>query len=207
MKKKTLFLLLCALTALMLLMLPVIIPSGSMLGDYQDQWAELAWDSEALRSLFLPEASAEEAAASLPTDLMIPGNEPNPDAYTENGYEDDSISVRIEKITDAEKKLSWTAAYIKLQDPSQFRTCIAGNSIKSERTASVLSMAKKYNAVIAVKIARQENYLHLLILTIVHVVVLHHTQYIVVAHIVKPVCNLRHLERCILRLGFRKSLL
>ena len=150
MKKKALFLLLCALTALMLLMLPVVIPSGSMLGDYQDQWSELAWDSDAIRLLFLPEASAEETAASLPTDLMTPGNEPNPDAYTENGYEDDSISVRIEKVTDTEKKLSWTVAYIRIQDPSQFRTCIAGNSIKSERTASVLSMAKKYNAVIAV---------------------------------------------------------
>ena len=85
MKKKTLCLLLCALTALMLLMLPVIIPSGSMLGDYQDQWAEYAWDSDALRSLFLPEAKAEEGTVSLPVDLMTPGNEPDPAAYTENG--------------------------------------------------------------------------------------------------------------------------
>ena len=107
MKKKTLFLLLCALTALMLLMLPVIIPSGSMLGDYQDQWSEHAWDSDALRFLIVPEASAEEAPGSLPIDLSVPGKDPNPGAYTENGYEDDSISdicKKIERIIFEENK-------------------------------------------------------------------------------------------------------
>lgn len=143
-------LLLCALTLLMLLLLPFLVPSGSMLGDYQDKWSEWAWQSGHALFRFFPEAAAEETPASLPIDLMAPGKEPDPSSYTPTSYHDASISVDIEQIKDEDKNLSWTVAYVTIQDPSQLRTCIAGNSIKSERTASVLSMAKKYNAVIAV---------------------------------------------------------
>ena len=129
--KKTICIMLCALTVLMLLALPFAVPSGSMLYDYQDQWMEWAWDSEALVRLLLPAARAEEAAASLPIDLS-PGMEPNPAAYTETSYEDNSITVRIEHIEDEEKNLSWRVAYVQIQDPSQLRTGVAGNNVKAE---------------------------------------------------------------------------
>lgn len=147
--KKTICIMLCALTVLMLLALPFAVPSGSMLYDYQDQWMEWAWDSEALVRLLLPAARAEEAAASLPIDLS-PGMEPNPAAYTETSYEDNSITVRIEHIEDEEKNLSWRVAYVQIQDPSQLRTGVAGNNVKAERTSTVSSMAEKYKAVIAI---------------------------------------------------------
>ena len=148
--KKSVRILLCALAVLMLLALPFAVPSGSMLYDYQDQWLEWAWDSEALLRLLAPEARAEDApAAALPIDFT-PGKEPNPAAYTESSYEDSSISVRVEHIEDTEKKLSWRVAYVTIQDPSQLRTGVAGSNVRAERTASVLSMAQKYNAVIAI---------------------------------------------------------
>jgi len=148
--KKKVCILLCALTVIMLLALPFAVPTGSMLYDYQDQWMDWAWNSEALLRLLIPTAHAEEEApAALPIDFT-PGMQPNPAAYTETSYEDSSISVRIEHIVDEAKNLSWRIAYIQIQDASQLRTGVAGNSIKSERTGVVPSMAEKYNAVIAI---------------------------------------------------------
>lgn len=143
--KKTTCIALVALTVLMLLALPLVVPTGSMLSDYQELWSEWAWDSEAL----LPVAYAEEEAITLPIDLTA-GQTPNPAAYGEDSYADDSITVRVEHITDESKNLSWRVAYITIRDASQLRTGVAGKNIKSERTASVASMAERYNAVIAI---------------------------------------------------------
>ena len=87
MMKNSLRFLFVVLIAVMLLALPLLIPSGSMLSDYQDQWME--WSYSILRV-----ANAEEPV-KLPIDLT-PGMQPNPDAYTEDSYEDESISVKIE---------------------------------------------------------------------------------------------------------------
>ena len=51
------------------------------------------------------------------------------------------------------------------------------------------------NAILAVKVARQENDLDMIVLAVVHVVVLHHAQHIIMAHVVKPVRDLRHVQR------------
>ena len=139
--KKSTRILLYALTALMLLALPFLIPSGSMLSDYQDQWMEWTWDLEGL----LPTAYAE--TATLPIDFT-PGMTPNPDAYTENGYQDDSITVSLETVE--EEGVVWRIARISIADASQLRTGIAGNKVTSSKTSLVSSMAQKYNAVIAI---------------------------------------------------------
>ena len=138
--KKSTRILLYALTALMLLALLFLIPSGSMLSDYQDQWMEWTWDLEGL----LPTAYAE--TATLPIDFT-PGMTPNPDAYTENGYQDDSITVSLETV---EEGVVWRIARISIADASQLRTGIAGNKVTSSKTSLVSSMAQKYNAVIAI---------------------------------------------------------
>lgn len=140
--KKSTRILLYSLTALMLLALPFLIPSGSMLSDYQDQWIEWSWDLEGL----LPAAYAEEAA-SLPIDFT-PGMTPNPDAYTEEGYRDDSITVALETVED--EGVVWRIARVNIADASQLRTGIAGNKVTSSKTSLVSSMAQKYNAVIAI---------------------------------------------------------
>lgn len=140
--KKSTRILLYTLTALMLLALPFLIPSGSMLSDYQDQWMEWSWDLEGL----LPAAYAEEAA-SLPIDFT-PGMTPNPDAYTEEGYQDDSITVALETVED--EGVVWRIARVNIADASQLRTGIAGSKVTSSKTSLVSSMAQKYNAVIAI---------------------------------------------------------
>ena len=138
--KKSTRILLYTLTALMLLSLSFLIPSGSMLSDYQDQWMEWTWELEGL----LPTAYAE--GASLPIDFT-PGMTPNPDAYTEDGYQDESITVQLETVED--EGVVWRIARVNIADASQLRTGIAGSKVTSSKPAMVSSMAQKYNAVIA----------------------------------------------------------
>jgi len=140
--KKTTRICLIALLALMLLSTPLLIPSGAMLGDYMYTWMDYAWS-------LLPVANAEDAAPSysLPIDFT-PGMEPNPAAFTEEGYSDDSITVRLE--TRSEDGVVWRIAYVDIADASQFRTGIAGTKVTSNRTALPSAMAEKYNAVIAI---------------------------------------------------------
>lgn len=144
--KKSIVIALCALAALMLLALPFLVPSGSMLSDYQEQWMDMLWEEDALLRLLIPTANAEEAPASLPIDFT-PGMTPNPDAYTEEGYEDESITVALE--TREEEGVVWRIARIRIQDPSQLRTGIAGSKVTSDKTTLVSSMARKYHAVVA----------------------------------------------------------
>lgn len=146
--KKSIRSLLCVLLALMLLSLPLLVPSGSMLAEYQSRWLDWTWDSEALVKLLFPRALAEEAPSyDLPLDFT-PGMTPNPAGYTADGYQDDSISVRLE--TREEDGVIWRLAFVQVKSPSQLRTGIAGSSVSSSRVALVSSMADKYNAVIAI---------------------------------------------------------
>ena len=62
--KLSIRILLCAMAALMILALPFAVPSGSMLEEYQDTWADEAWDSGLIRWL-VPTANAEEAHCRL----------------------------------------------------------------------------------------------------------------------------------------------
>jgi len=82
---------------------------------------------------------------ALPLDFSVPPA-PNPDRYTADGYEDDSIRVKVETLT--MNGATVHVAHVQIADPSQLRTAIAG-SIKSEKTVEVARMARVNNAVIA----------------------------------------------------------
>lgn len=145
--KKSTKVILFALIAVMLLALPFAVPSGKMLSDYQYEWMDYAWNAEALLRLLVPSANAEEAVYSLPIDFT-PGMTPNPAGYSEESYEDDSISVQLQKIE--QDGTIWRVAYVQIKDASQLRTGIAGAKVTSSKTAFVSTMAKKQNAVLAI---------------------------------------------------------
>lgn len=148
--KKSTRICLIALVALMILSLPLAVPSGAMLNESYFAWMDFAWDSEGLLRYFVPTANAEaatETAYSLPIDFT-PGMKPNPASYTESGYQDDSITIQLETLE--QDGVVWRIARIQIADASQLRTGIAGNKVSSSRTALVSSMAEKYNAVLAI---------------------------------------------------------
>lgn len=139
--KKSTRIFLCALLALMILSSTMLIPSGAMLGDYMYEWMDYSWG-------FLPVANAEEAVSySLPIDFTA-GMTPNPALFTEDGYSDDSITVKLE--TREADGVVWRLAFVEIKDASQFRTGIAGTKVTSSRVALPSAMAEKYNAVIAI---------------------------------------------------------
>ena len=55
---------------------------------------------------------------------LTPGPKPNPACYTANGYEDDSLTVRMEKIR--LPRTTVDLAWIKVKSPTQLRTAIYG---------------------------------------------------------------------------------
>lgn len=81
----------------------------------------------------------------LPLDLSAPPR-PNPDKYTENGYEDQSIQVTVE--TRVINGITADIAFIRIADPSQLRTAVAYDP-KNSRTATFESLARSVNPVIA----------------------------------------------------------
>ena len=89
--------------------------------------------------------ATENAKYSLPIDFSVPPK-PNPSCYTDDGYKDDSITVKIETIE--EDNVIWRVAHISVKSPTQLRTATAGK-LTSSLTAKVKSMAEKNNAVIA----------------------------------------------------------
>ena len=139
---KTVRCLLIILLALMLLALPLILPSGNMLTDYQYEWMDMG-----LFPLF--SARAEEEVVALPYDLSG-GMTPNPAAYTEDGYEDTSIKVTMEHYEDEKQGFSVRVAYIDVASPTQLRTGVAGRNALDLRINTVVFMANRYNAVLAV---------------------------------------------------------
>lgn len=76
--------------------------------------------------------------------LLAGGHVPDPACYTEDGYEDDSISVKLEKIwvDDA----LFNVARVRITDPSQLRTGVEAIKKKDNYVATI---AKRYHAVIA----------------------------------------------------------
>ena len=82
----------------------------------------------------------------LPIDFSVPPM-PNPACYTENGYEDESIRVTAEtRETDG---LTIHVVSVKISDPSQLKTAIAGSKVTSSKTAHVADMAATNHAVVA----------------------------------------------------------
>jgi exopolysaccharide biosynthesis protein len=84
---------------------------------------------------------------SLPIDNS-PGPIPDPAGYISgSAYEDDSLSVTLEsrKIGDSMYHIAW----VKISDPSQLRTAVAG-PYGSKKTAKTTDMAAENNAVVAI---------------------------------------------------------
>lgn len=93
--------------------------------------------------LALP-ALAEEYA--LPVDFSG-GYIPNPAGFTKDSYEDESVSVKMERrdINGVRYDIAW----IKVASPTQLRTAIAGapNEVVAEKPGR---MARKVNAIVAI---------------------------------------------------------
>ncbi len=147
---KTLQTVLTVLCVLMILAMPLIIPSPKLLESSMDrileEMPEDAGEESFLLDWLFTRAKAEETAYSLPVDLT-PGYEPNPACYTEDGYEDDSITVRMETVE--EDGVLYCIARVTVKSPTQLRTATAG-SLKSTKTALMSNIAKKNNAIIAI---------------------------------------------------------
>lgn len=138
---------LMVLCVAMILALPFTISSPSMVGEAQ--WEVMDAMEEGLLRLF-PAACAEENFA-LPYDFT-PGAVLNPAGFTEEGYQDESITVRME--TREENNVIYRIAFVDIKDPSQLRITLAGDFNKkgiytSTKTAKVKAMAEKSNAVVA----------------------------------------------------------
>ena len=137
------------LTVVMILLLPFTLPSGAMLEDEQMRLEEEMWaqeDTGHLIDLLLPKALAEAPATEpLPIDFS-PGRRPNPALFTQDGYEDESITVNLQTLE--EEGVVWRVAEIYLTHPSQLRTATAGGP-RSNRVAFISAMAEKNNAIFA----------------------------------------------------------
>ncbi len=156
--------LLVMLCAAVILALPFVVSSPNMLNDVKMELMNDGEDEIDFGRLLFASAFAEEeleeetmdegAFAShpewaLPLDFTVP---PAPDQghYTETGYEDDSIRVRLEK-DQFDEGTTVYIAYIQVADASQLRTAV-GNPEKlgSTRAKEVSTIAKANNAVIAI---------------------------------------------------------
>lgn len=164
---------LAVLCAAMIASIPFVISSPSVLHEaetlWQDQFEE---DDEGISldfgSLIVSSALAEEtevffdasdiepmenpSALSIPDawelsfkDFAVPPL-PDPDHFSTDGYEDQSIRVRIEE----KEYFSATvhAAFVEIANPSQIRTATK-DGVSSSRTDHLETIAKNNNAVIA----------------------------------------------------------
>ncbi|MBQ8080711.1 MAG: phosphodiester glycosidase family protein [Clostridia bacterium] len=93
-------------------------------------------------------ALAEGGPYDLPIS-MTPGYEPNPACYTDMGYEDESLSVRMEKVRLEEYGCTVDLAWIKVKSPTQLRTAFHGNA-KEQYESEPGALVRAYQAVVAV---------------------------------------------------------
>ena len=138
------------LAAIFVLSLPFYLSSGALLDDERNRLLdEMPSEGAGLINLLIPGARAETTApalAPLPIDFSS-GPKPNPAAFSESGYEDASISLKLE--TQTQDGVVWRIGYVTISDPSQLRTATAGK-LGSSRVAMISSMAEKFGAVIAI---------------------------------------------------------
>lgn len=151
--------LLGALALVMMLSLCLIVPSGAMLGEAraayerdetvgEDEGEEEAFDLFPISGTGSASSSSEapEVARSLPEDFTA-GFKPNPDAFTDEGYQDDSLTVRMETIKS--DGVVYRVAHVQIAHASQLRTAVAGPN-GSSRVATTSVQAKRNNAVVAI---------------------------------------------------------
>ena len=86
-------------------------------------------------------------ARSLPIDNTI-GKRPAGANFSENGYQDDTIIVRMDRQRMYNSDVF--IAHVKIANASQLRTAYAGKSISSTRTNQTSRLSEKFNAVVAI---------------------------------------------------------
>ena len=169
MMKQPVRIVLWVLCAVMILAAPLLFSSPNLLSeakwelmDGEEEDGDL---EEALLRLLVPSAKAEgeelmieetteeagpfgEAVYTLPVDFS-PAPAPNPAGFTETGYEDETIRVKMEDRE--EDGVLWHLAFVQIASPTQLRTATAvPGKLTSTRTATVSGMAKFNNAVVAI---------------------------------------------------------
>ncbi|MBQ6061855.1 MAG: phosphodiester glycosidase family protein [Clostridia bacterium] len=82
----------------------------------------------------------------LPLDFTVPPL-PNPDKYTENGYEDQSIRVSVE--TRVINGITVHITFVRIADASQFRTAVAGTA-QNNKTVLFKALARDTHAIAAI---------------------------------------------------------
>ncbi len=82
----------------------------------------------------------------LPLDFSVPPL-PNPDKYTENGYEDQSIRVAME--TRDINGITVHIAFVRIADASQLRTAVAGTA-QNNKTVLFKALARDTRAIVAI---------------------------------------------------------
>ena len=160
--------LLILLCAILIIAIPFTVSSPNLLNDVKMELMNEGGEEIDFGKLFFSYARAEEEVEEealdedgqndgsfeahpewkLPMDFTVP---PAPDAalYTEDSYEDETISVKLEH-QEMDDGTKMHVAYIRIADPSQLRTGVANpEKPASTRTKTVRSMARNYNAVIA----------------------------------------------------------
>ena len=156
--------LLVLLCAALILAMPFVLSSPNMLNDIKMELMNDGEEEIDFGRLFLSTARAEDELEeetleegefsshpewALPLDFSVPP-EPKADRYTENGYEDESIRVKIEH-QEMDDGTKMHVAYVQIADASQLRTGVANpEKLGSSKTSTVSALAKKYNAVIAI---------------------------------------------------------
>ena len=98
----------------------------------------------------IPAIAAGETAGNkydLPIDIAMGGCTPNPACFSEDGYEDDSLTVRAE-VRDVDG-VRYDIVWVTVKSPTQLRTAIAGKP-NSLTTMLPTKMAKAKNAVAAI---------------------------------------------------------
>ena len=100
-----------------------------------------------LLTMLIPAALAEDAADyALPIDFPA-GHVADPANFTENSYEDDSLSVQLEQIS--QDGVMYNVARVKVAHASQLRTGLE-DPAKGKKSNYVHNIAEKYNAVLAI---------------------------------------------------------
>ena len=156
--------LLGVLCAALILSMPYFVSSPQMLDEARAEYSETEDEEEdlgLLRRLFAGARAEDDliiedveegkfdrnSLLELPLDFTVPPA-PNPANFTENGYEDETIRVKLE--TMEEDGVVWHVAWVDIASPTQLRTAIAGKKVTSKKDALPSKMAKVNNAVIAI---------------------------------------------------------
>lgn len=113
---------------------------------------QLRWAAVALFLLLLPLLLSSPALAeekSLPLDQLVPGSAPLEEGFlSATEYQDDTIHVTTEEVI--YKKLPCHIVRIKIEDPSQIRTCMSRDSYEDRTYVKAETMAEHVNAIAAV---------------------------------------------------------